>query len=84
MFPKQLIVFKHAWWIASINICHICPFDTNDVIKDLAAGLQELKKYQLTVADTNFFQRQLYIMLWTSIKCDACIGSPTQPALEFI
>lgn len=44
MFPKQLIVFKHAWWMASINICHICPFDTNDVVKDLAAGLQELKK----------------------------------------
>lgn len=44
MFPKQIIVFKHAWWMASINICHIRSFDTNDLIKDLAAGLKEFKK----------------------------------------
>lgn len=44
MFPKQLIVFKHVWWMASINICHIPSFDSNDVIKDLAAELKEFKK----------------------------------------
>lgn len=44
MFHKWLIVFKHAWWIASINICHILSFDTNDAIKDLAVGLKEFNK----------------------------------------
>lgn len=82
MFPKQLIVFKHAWWMAPINICHIFLFDTNDVIKDLAAGLKELKNNSFAHSCKHYFKRQHCKTLWTSVKRAAYIL--THPALEFI